>query len=291
MPIDLLINYFRNLRKSDLDPLEEYWPSLDRSGTRVVGYYQNLVLSSVYQPIVSRSEQNIIGYEALLRAIDPAGNPVAPEDVFRLPRSSEDATYLDRLCRVLHVLNLLRQPGQGLSGYLFLNVTPRHLQELAGDHGRAFEAILRFFGLTPDKVVLEVLESEIEDIDRLKRAIANYRARGYRIAIDDFGRRHSNFDRLWLLEPDIVKFDRSLLLQAEQDARIRRVLPRLVEIVHELDAKTILEGVENATQMQLALDAGVDWIQGYHLGRPSPDLVTEPASEAVFWPSVLALSH
>lgn len=291
MPIELLVDYFRRLRRPDTDPLEDYWPALDRQDQRVVARYHDLVLGSVYQPILASDGQQIVGYEALLRAVDPAGAPVAPEAVFRLPRSGEEATYLDRLCRVLHVLNLVRQPGQGLAGYLFLNVTPRHLLQLAGEHGRAFEAVIRFFGISPDKVVLEVLESDIDDLQTLKGALANYRARGYRIAIDDFGRNHSNFDRLWLLEPDIVKFDRSLLLQAERDGRIRRVLPLLVEIVHELDAKALLEGIENPAQLQIARDAGVDWIQGYHLGRPLAEPVRVAAKEEARWPGALALPH
>lgn len=56
--------------------------------------------------------------------------------------------------------------------------------------------------------MLGVLESHVDDLQHLQEAIDAYRSRGFRVAIDDFGCQHSNFDRLWRLTPDIVKLAR-----------------------------------------------------------------------------------
>ena len=132
-------------------------------------------------------------------------------------------------------------------------------------------------GLTPERIVLEILEARIDDLGRLQEAVSGYRSRGYRVAIDDFGCAHSNFDRLWQLSPDIVKLDRSLMVQAEANPRARRVLPKLVEIIHELGATVVCEGIENRTQHQLAADAGADWLQGYFYALPATALCRTPA--------------
>ncbi|MQY50806.1 EAL domain-containing protein [Rhodocyclus gracilis] len=243
-------------------------------------------LTTAFQPIVDARSGAIRGHEALLRpwrnslssAIRSAQRGgakadwqfVSPEDFLASSDDGLDIVRLDRLCRTLHSLNFsLHQPP--VSGDLFLNVHPHHLLSVSGEHGAFFESVLRRCGLAPERVVIEILESSVDDLPRLEVALANYRRRGFRIAIDDFGRRHSNFDRLWQLQPDIVKLDRSLIVAASENPRVRRIVPRLVDIIHELDATTVFEGIETAAQLSLAIDAGADALQGYLLARPAPD--------------------
>lgn len=270
MHISHIVEHFSRRRSASATPLNDYWPAFSQQGERIIARYRDLTLSSVYQPIVTGGRR-VVGHEALLRAADESGAAISPEAVFRLPADSDEVVYLDRLCRTLHVLNLLPQLEQ-FGGQLFLNVAPRHLLEFSGEHGRAFEDVLRYCGLHPSAVVLEVLEGEIDDDARLLAAVEGYRSRGYTIAIDDFGRRHSNLDRLLSLQPHIVKFDRGLLLQAQADIRARRVLTRLVEIAHDLDAHVVVEGVETPEQLTIARESGADWLQGFLIRRPTPEL-------------------
>ncbi|MEI7432124.1 MAG: EAL domain-containing protein, partial [Betaproteobacteria bacterium] len=72
--------------------------------------------------------------------------------------------------------------------------------------------------------------------------------------------------------PDIVKLDRSLIVQATENPRVRRVLPKIVEIVHDLNARVVCEGVETREQHAIALDSGVDLLQGFYYARPSPEV-------------------
>jgi len=260
------------------------------SGQRVEARAAGLRLSSAFQPIFDARSGRIVSHEALLRPWRDArttgsgdthcagagGQPVSPEEVFARSGERGDIVHLDRLCRTLHTINFSRQVGDRgerdeRPGELFLNIHPRHLLEVSSDHGAYFESVLARCGLAPQNVVLEILESSVDDLPRLQAALANYQRRGFRIAIDDFGRSHSNFDRLWLLQPDIVKLDRSLIAAASDNERVRRVLPRLVDIIHELDALTVCEGIETREQLALARAAGADALQGYLLGRPAPD--------------------
>lgn len=231
--------------------------------------FKGLTLRSVFQPILDPHTQRPVAFEALLRATDADGSPLSPPDAFARPQGGDIVTF-DRLCRTVHALNFARQARTGDT--LFLNVDARHLLSVGGGHGAAFEALLAQCGLTPDRVVLEILESGIDDLDHLAVAVEAYQRRGYRIALDDFGCRHSNFDRLWHLTPDIVKLDRSLIDQATHNRRARLILPRLVELIHSLGAQVVCEGVETAEQHRLAADAGADLVQGYHYARPAAAL-------------------
>lgn len=242
------------------------------AGERALARFDGLRLSSVFQPLYDLQRRVVIGHEALLRATAPDGRAVGPEAVFSLPAAGSDIVHLDRLVRTLHALNFLVQRQQA-GGYLYLNIHPRHLTTICGSHGLVFEAILKRCGLAPADIVLEVLESEIDDDSHLLDAVNNYRQRGYVIAIDDFGRRHSNLDRLWRLQPEIVKLDRSLIVAAAEDKRAALVLAKLVEIIHALSAVAVAEGIETPRQLAIARDAGADLVQGFFLGRPQPDCV------------------
>lgn len=241
---------------------------LELDGTRVRGHFDGMTLDSVYQPLFAADTLRPRAFEALLRPTGPDGSPWAPPRAFAACRDRSAVVAFDRLCRVLHVLNFTGQTV--VPGELWLNVSADHLVNVRGEHGQVFEALLKLCGLTPGDVVLEILESRIDDLAHLSRAVNSYRQRGYRVALDDFGARHSNFDRLWMLEPDIVKLDRAMIVQGVENARARRILPRLIDIIHELGAVAVCEGIETAEQLALARGAGADLVQGYFLSRPGP---------------------
>ena len=244
----------------------------------VSGLYRNLRLYSVFQALFSSTTLEPVAHEALLRVRDTDGLSISPEQAFRVADSPEEVVYFDRLCRVLHSLNFFNQSDA--RGDLFLNVSGRHLLGVGSGHGHTFETLLGHCGLKPKQIVLEVLEHDVEDLGRLQMAVDGYRSRGFRVAIDDFGSQNSNFDRLWRLIPDIVKIDRSLLVQANVNPRARKILPKLVEIIHDLGAQVVCEGIETPEQHALAIDSGVDLLQGYFYARPATEVVVANSRKA-----------
>ncbi len=227
-------------------------------------HYRDLELHSHYQAIYSLSHQRPVGHEALIRASDGDGSPITPPALFALPEEEADVVRLDRLSRALHVENFSRQAAPG---WLFLNINP-HVVMHGSDYGSFFGELLTRCDLPPHRVVVEILEHAIEDVGRLAEAVAFYRELGCLVAIDDFGAGHSNFDRILRLRPDIVKLDRSLLAEAGPGTLARRILPRLVAMLHEAGAMVVMEGVESREQALLALEANADMVQGFYLSRP-----------------------
>jgi EAL domain-containing protein (putative c-di-GMP-specific phosphodiesterase class I) len=192
---------------------------------------------------------------------------ISPPAAFLQAEVAERLVKFDRVCRTLHTLNFLNM-GKS-SGLLFLNVHPELLVAV-NSHGKVFEQVLHQHDVATSNVVIEINESAVGEKKLLAEAIANYRERGYKIAIDDFGKQHSNIERLWTLAPEYVKLDCSIIQQAESNSRLQRVLPKLVDNIRELDAEVVIEGIETQSQFELARHAGGHLLQGYLLGRPSP---------------------
>lgn len=233
----------------------------------VIGRFRNLELRSHFQPIVSLAHRRIVGYEGLVRPRGDDGQPVAPDVLFNSVASDDDIVFLDRLSRNIHVRNFVAAGHE--DPWLFLNVNAR-----VAMHGKGcspyFGAMLARHGLAPHRVVVELVENDVPDEALLAEAMRYYMELGCLVAIDDFGAGHSNFERIWCVQPQIVKLDRTMLLQACASRRVRRVLPSLVALLHETGCLTLIEGIENEEEVMIAMDAGVDFVQGFFFARPEP---------------------
>ncbi len=253
---------------------------LERDGAgRVTGRFHHHRIDSHFQPIYSLAHGRVVGWEALMRGVDPSGRAAMPPAILALPRDDRERSLLDCLSRAVHVDNFL---GAGRTeGWLLLNVQPETFLQGPWE-GTFFEDLFASRQLPHHRVVLEVLEDAIRDRDRIDDAVQFYRNHGCLVAIDDFGAGHSNFDRVWSMRPDLVKLDRQMLLRASQEPRIRRVMPSMVSMLHEAGALVLMEGVETEEQALIALDADVDLAQGYLFGRPAPSPMDAPDRTSLF---------
>ncbi|MFE8072195.1 EAL domain-containing protein [Marinobacteraceae bacterium S3BR75-40.1] len=250
---------------SELDALSRHIRE-ESDGRGWVAQYQGLTLRTALQPIFSISHKRTIGYEALIRAFDPDQAAVLPGQLFQLPLNEPENVLLDRLCRYLHVRNF-----SGLSdevNWLFLNVSP---QAVAGGkrYDSFFGQLLRNTGFPPHRIVVEIVEQPTDNAEQLRNTVDYYRSLGCLTAIDDFGAGHSNFERIWNLRPDIVKLDRQMLLRATDDTRTRQIIKGIVTLLHQSGCLVLLEGVETREQALIAVDAGVDFVQGFFFQVPS----------------------
>ncbi len=256
-------------RSSRDDALESVEAATRIGSGRVEGQFRNLSLHSHFQPVISLVHRRVVGYEGLLRPRDASGQSVAPDVLFGAVESDDDIVFLDRLARNIHVRNFV-DAGLDLP-WLFLNVNARVAMR-GNEHGTYFEAMLARHGLSPHRIVIELIENEIRDEAMLAEAMRYYSNLGCLVAIDDFGAGQSNFDRIWRVQPQIVKIDRESLVQARNHPRVRRTLPSLIALLHEAGCMTLIEGTEDEEDVMIALDSGVDFVQGYFFGRPGPAL-------------------
>jgi EAL domain-containing protein (putative c-di-GMP-specific phosphodiesterase class I) len=228
--------------------------------------FGGLSLSSAFQPIYSVAHRKAVGYEGLLRAYDVDGHYVPPGQVMQMPQSNREHLELDRSCRLLHTQNFSVQENE--SCWLFLNLNSQCLVAERPDEG-FMRSLMAQTGLPARRIVIEILESEISDRAYLKELITHFRKLGCLIAIDDFGAGHSNFDRVWELQPDIVKIDRNLVKQAGISLKAERILTGIVSLIHEVGSLVVVEGVENEQEALVAISSNADMVQGFYFARPA----------------------
>jgi EAL domain-containing protein (putative c-di-GMP-specific phosphodiesterase class I) len=248
MPLTELVNYL-NGRSAGLPAPFSY------ARGRVQAHFADLQLESHFLPIVDTANGQNHGHAAVLQAYHPQRRRhIDTHAVFVLPSDDAEFIQLDRLVRTLHALNYLTHR---VRGNLLLKVHPRHVLSVPTDHGLAFEEILRPCGLVPAQITLELEIDDVDHRDHLLLAARNYRQRGYRIAIDHFGRRATDFALLAELQPHIVRLDQRLLGTDDE------ILAGVVERLRQLGAKTLIEGVDTTLIRRSAAAAHIDLLQAH----------------------------
>jgi len=230
--------------------------------------HQGVTLSTVWQPIISFPHQQVVGVEALMRGKTAQGKMLDTETLFHTETICSNRLALEQLSRLLHLHNFLSL--KPFPGWLFLNFSPA-IMSLCGD-AATFIQMLAKLDIAPSQVVVEVVETCSEDAQALNACIEQLRQAGCLIALDDFGAGHSNLDRVWSLQPDLVKLDQTLVQRSVSCTRSQKVLPRLVELLHQCGAMVVAEGVETVEQALVLWDSGVDMVQGNLFSAPSFEL-------------------
>ncbi|HSI43607.1 MAG TPA: EAL domain-containing protein [Methylotenera sp.] len=262
------------LKESLLLDLDEY-SLAEQSTGEFNSTFLGVRLNSAFQPIYDSEAGDLYGHEALLRPSLGGELASTPEFAFSYAEQAGKLVQFDRVSRTLHVLNFRQIYAE--NGLLFLNVHPKLLIAVNA-HGKVFERILHDNSVPTERVVIEIPESLVEQDKQLEEAIDNYRDRGYHIAIDDFGKKKTNLDRLWKLSPDYVKLDLSIIQEAEHNIKVRKGLPSLISLIRDLGAKPIIEGIETQNQLDIAVQAGGTLLQGYFLGKPVTAKELQPSS-------------
>lgn len=237
------------------------------------GRLDDVTFRSVYQPIVSPALMRMVGMEALLRV--GSGGSAVDTAQFLEGLDTERAVEACRLARAIHVLNVPETP-QG-NEWLFLNVHPESIRQRRASAATLVNE-LAALGMTPGRIVLEIVESAPLSDGELADFVNEYRGVGFRIAIDDFGAGASNYDRVLSVHPDIIKLDRSLIANASASTRARRLFPHMVALLREAGSLVLVEGIENEEQAHIAIDADAELLQGYFFARPErhlPDQVLQ----------------
>jgi len=235
-------------------------------------------LASHFQPIYSLTHNRVVGHEALLRARDSATDQaIAPLDLFARCADGDELIRLDRAARRQH---LVAHTGTAADQWLFLNALPSSFSSRGSWNAEDTARDLARHGLRPEQVVIEVLEASLPNDPDFDRHVGQLRALGCLVSLDDFGAGHSNFDRVFRLRPEIVKLDRSVVVRAEVDPHAQRIASQMVSLLHECGCLVLMEGIETAAGAYTALRCDVDLVQGYHFGRPAPDLAASAQGQA-----------
>ncbi len=223
-------------------------------------------LVSHFQPIVHcDTPETVFGYEALVRGRADDGSLVSPLELYARGRAANLLFALDRQARLSAVRGAA---SHGLASHLFINVNPATLGDSDAHLGATCDAITEA-GLTAQQTVFEIVESDrIEDVPRVLRMLEDYRAAGFRVALDDLGAGYSSLTLLAQLHPDFVKLDMALVRDIDTDPYRAEIVSRLIESARALGARTVAEGVESENEWRWFRDHGAELAQGFLFARP-----------------------
>jgi EAL domain-containing protein (putative c-di-GMP-specific phosphodiesterase class I) len=215
-------------------------------------------LSVVFQPIVSLRTGEVDGLEALARF---RSEPVYGPDVWFAQAATLGIGVELELAAVAAVVAHLPQiPAELCVG---VNLSPETV--LSARLDPALDQ------LPADRVVLEITEhAHIADYARLREALAGLRRDGVRLAIDDAGAGYASLRHILRLAPDCIKLDISLTRDIHMERSQRAMAAALVAFAGETGATIVAEGIETADELATLRDLGVEFGQGYYLGRPEP---------------------
>ena len=124
-------------------------------------------------------------------------------------------------------------------------------------------------GIDPVNIIFEITESSvIENIDIARHFIVELKSLGCRFALDDFGIGFSSLNYIKHLPVDYLKIDGSFVRNLLHDTVDQHLVKAMVVVARGLGEKTIAEFVENEETLHLLREYGIDYAQGYHVGKP-----------------------
>jgi EAL domain-containing protein (putative c-di-GMP-specific phosphodiesterase class I) len=227
-----------------------------------------------YQPIVSVRDGGVSHYEALLRLADePDGQLVAPASF--LPAAERyglireiDRIVLDKVIALLADRRSASAHGErGVSVAVNLSA----LSVTDGGMLGHIENRLARYRIRPEQLVIEVTETAaISDMRRAKAFCADVQALGCPIALDDFGAGFGSFQYLKHLPFTYLKIDGDFIRRLPASRKDQLVVQALVGVVQGMGRQTIAEFVGDESTLRLLRRYGVDYAQGFEVGRPHP---------------------
>ncbi|MDD5274790.1 MAG: EAL and GGDEF domain-containing protein [Methylovulum sp.] len=234
-------------------------------------------LTPHFQPIVSLKQQEIIGYEALIRGA--ADNSLySPVALFNAAKSFNLSAKLEFIC--LKII-LQRYAGLNSNKKLFVNLSPWALLENVFKTSMTLE----FFDqicLAPQSIVIELTEHQpVEDYPLMIQAVTHCRNMGFEIALDDFGSGYSGL-RVWSeLLPEYVKIDKHFITGLDNDPIKLNFVRSIQTIANALDCYVIAEGIETENEANAVMELGISHAQGYYFAKPTA-LPLEKIDNALF---------
>ena len=219
------------------------------------------------QPIISTCGQ-MRYHEILIRVKTINNKMIFPDTILPIAKeagllSSLDITVIEQTFRFMHSIR-----HSDSTSHFSINLMPDSLNKT--DFIDNVCALFRKYNITPQRIIFEIIESEIINNANVIESLKALRELGSKIAIDDFGTGSSSYSRLRMLEADILKIDGSFIRNILDDEFSRSSVRSFREVAKIKNMEVVAEFVENKEIEKILIDMGIDWLQGYYIGKPAP---------------------
>lgn len=214
-----------------------------------------------FQPIVDNRNGQVSKYECLSRMLDK-GEVISP---YLFIEAAKMVGVIHELTQVI-----IRKSFDAFRDTIFefsINITEDDLKE-----GFLVDYMQTLFAekpLAPERVVFEVLEGiSVTDSDRVLEQLTTLKEMGCKIAIDDFGAEQSNFSRLLELNADYVKIDGKFIKNIHADKKSYTITKAITRLAKDIGSHVIAEFVHCEAVHDKINELGIDYSQGYYIGKP-----------------------
>jgi len=226
----------------------------------------------VFQPVVNVSDGHVSHYETLLRMIDSKGELLSPARFIPVAERMGLIHHID-LWVVTHAIDYIASLGEDKEDICFtINLSSHALQ---GDSLLpVLKQKLESSWVSPARLTFEITETAaVSNFEKTRQMVSRIRAIGCRFALDDFGAGFSSFNYLKNFPVDYLKIDGQFINNLAHDAADQVLVKSMIDIAHSLGKKAIAEYVSNPEILRILKEFGVDYVQGYLLGKPEKELL------------------
>ena len=232
---------------------------------------KNEKINTLFQPIISLKNNEILGFEALSRG--PKNSRLqSPAMLFKTARRNDMLFDLDKVCRK----NALKRARNLDEKYkIFLNVDPLVIYDQDFKKGIT-KNYLEKYSIKEDNVVIELTEKTfLKNCHNISKVITHYKDQGFNIAIDDTGAGFSGLQSIVSISHNYLKMDKSLIRNIDKDKVKRSLLEAFLIFAKNINSKVIAEGIENKKELQTLVELGVDYGQGYYIKKPQSNFLVD----------------
>lgn len=223
-----------------------------------------------YQPIMDCDSGHMIGAEALMRFSmyqDKKKEPVSPVEF--IPLLEETGLIIPAGRYVLNkVVSMCHEMRQYIPEFK-INVNISYIQMVKSDIWKDILSSIKQYDLPPECLCAELTESGYTDMTpyfyKLRK---KFEEKNLQFVLDDFGTGFSNLHCIVNMKPNYVKLDNDFTAKAMSNARDFELLKKIVEMVHSIDIRICIEGIEKEEWYQKLKEIHVDYLQGYLFGKP-----------------------
>jgi PAS domain S-box-containing protein len=267
---------WRESREADktLTTIAHPVPARDRQGsyrTRVADALGTDRFTLYAQPILDLQTNEVTRHELLLRVLDEAYGPQSPTQVLDTAERL-DAVYDIDLWVVERAMQLAAdQPDRALQ----INLSGRSV----GDPRLTDEVVrlIEQYRVKPEQLTFEITETAlIGNLSEARRFADRIRDLGCELALDDFGSGYASFRYLRIFPIDLVKIDGEYVVDLVENSQDQVLVRALVQVCQAYGIRTVAEFVQDEPTLRLLRELGVDYVQGYLIGRPAPVLPSAP---------------
>ena len=229
-----------------------------------------------YQPIVDLKQGITSGFEALIRWQKADGQKVPPDEF--IPIAEENGLILPigewvarQACQQIALWS--EQFAQPPS--ISINLSSRQFDEISlrqmhrTNIIKSIESMVNTYGIVPGLLKLELTESVIiSQSDDIMDTLSQLKNLGCSLMIDDFGTGYSSLSYLNRLPIDVIKIDRSFIMDLGEQGENQKIVRAIVSLAHSLHMRVIAEGIETPYQLKQLIELGCDAAQGYFFSKP-----------------------